>query len=73
MFKPQGWTLGFYPYPQMWDFRPRKTHPEDFPGSPAVKTWPPDAGGMGLIPSQQTKVPHALSPKNQNPKTEAML
>ena len=57
----------------MWDFKPRKTHPEDFPGGPAVKTWPPDAGGMGLIPSQQTKVPHALSPKNQNPKTEAML
>ena len=38
-----------------------------------LRTSPPDAGGAGLIPGHQTKVPHALRPKNQNPKTEAIL
>ena len=32
----------------------------NFPGSPeAVKTLPPNAGAMGSIPGQGTKVPHA--------------
>ena len=32
---------------------------EDFPGSPVVKTPPSKAGGSGLIPVQETKIPHA--------------
>ena len=39
-----------------------------FPGSPAVKTSPSNAGGAGLIPGWGAKIPHALRPKNQ--KTE---
>ena len=37
-----------------------------FPGSPAVKISPSKAGGMGSIPGQAAKIPHALKPKNQN-------
>ena len=38
----------------------------DFPGSPVFKTSPSNAGGVGLIPGQGAKIPHALGPKNQN-------
>ena len=38
----------------------------DFPGSPVVKTSPSNAGGVGSIPGQGAKIPHALWPKNQN-------
>ena len=42
----------------------------DFPGSPAVKTLPSNAGGVGLIPGWGTEIPHASQPKkkkkNQN-------
>ena len=31
-----------------------------------VKTSPSNAGGVGLIPSQETKIPHASWPKNHN-------
>ena len=31
----------------------------DFPGDPVVKTWPPKAGGVGLIPGWGAKIPHA--------------
>ena len=31
-----------------------------------VKTSPSNAGGVGLIPGQGAKIPHALWPKNQN-------
>ena len=31
----------------------------DFPGGPAVKNPPSNAGGAGLTPGQGTKVPHA--------------
>ena len=31
----------------------------DFLGSPVVKTLAPNAGGVGLIPSQGTKIPYA--------------
>ena len=31
----------------------------DFPGSPVVKTLPPNAGETGLIPCQGIKIPHA--------------
>ena len=32
----------------------------DFPGVPAVKTLPCNAGYLGLIPGRGTKVPHAV-------------
>ena len=38
----------------------------DFPGDPMVKTSPFNAGGMGSMPGQEAKIPHALWPKNQN-------
>ena len=37
----------------------------DFPGGPVVKNLPSSAGGVGLNPGQETKIPHAkeqLSP-----------
>ena len=34
----------------------------DFPGSTVVKTLPSNAGGVGLIPGWETKVPHASWP-----------
>ena len=38
----------------------------DFPRDTVVKTSPSNAGGAGLIPGRETKIPHALQPKNQN-------
>ena len=32
----------------------------DFPSSPEINTLPSNAGGMGLITGQGTKVPHAV-------------
>ena len=46
---------------------------EDFPDSPLVKTSPPNARGVGSIPSQGAKMPHASRPKNSKHKTEAIL
>ena len=40
----------------------------DFPGGPAVKTLPSNAGGVGSIPGPGAETPHALRPKNQNRK-----
>ena len=37
-----------------------KTVSEDFPGGPVVKTSPSNAGDVGSIPGQGTKIPHAL-------------
>ena len=37
------------------------------------KTSPSNAGGVGLIPGQGAKLPHASQPKKPNPKTEAIL
>ena len=31
----------------------------DFPGGPVVKNLPGNAGDTGLIPGQETKIPHA--------------
>ena len=33
---------------------------KDFPGGSVVKAQPPNAGGVGLIPTWRTKVPHAI-------------
>ena len=38
----------------------------DFPGGPVVKTSPSKAGGVGSIPGQGFKIPHASWPENQN-------
>ena len=43
----------------------RYMHHRDFPGDPVVKTSPPKAGGMGLIPSQRAKIPNASWAKHQ--------
>ena len=40
----------------------------DFPGGPVVKISPSDAGGIGLIPDQGAKIPHASQPKKKNHK-----
>ena len=40
----------------------------DFPSGPVVKTSPASARGVGSIPSQATKIPHALWPEKQNTK-----
>ena len=38
----------------------------DFLGGPVVKTSPSNAGGVGSIPGQGAKIPHASWPNNQN-------
>ena len=38
----------------------------EFPGRPVVKTSLSNAGGVGLIPGQRAKTPHASQTKNQN-------
>ena len=38
----------------------------DFPGGSLVKTSPSNVGGIGSIPGQGIKIPHASRPKNQN-------
>ena len=47
-----------------------KCHRGDFPGGPVVKTSLSSAGGVGSIPGQGAKIPHALGPKKQNTKQE---
>ena len=34
----------------------------DFPGAPVVQTLPSNAGDMGSIPGQGTKIPHSVEP-----------
>ena len=38
----------------------------EFSGCPVVKTSHSNPGDVGSIPGQETKVPHASGPKNQN-------
>ena len=49
---------------------------QDFPSNPVVKTLPSNAGGLGSIPGQKVKIPHASRPKkkkkNRKQKTEAI-
>ena len=42
----------------------QKTTKTDFPGGPGVKTLPSNAEGVGLIPGQGTKIPHAKKKKS---------
>ena len=39
---------------------------QDLPGSPMVETSPSNAGGMGLIPGKEARIPQASQPKKQN-------
>ena len=43
-----------------------KTTKRDFPGGPVVKTFPSNAGGVGLNPGWGAESPHAPQPKTQN-------
>ena len=45
--------------------RSRKLNYRDFPGSPVVKI---NAGGMGLLPDQGTKIPHAAQCRKKKKK-----
>ena len=36
------------------------SHSGDFPGGPEVKSPPSNTGDTGSIPSQETKIPHAV-------------
>ena len=35
-------------------------------GSPVIKALPSNAGGVGSIPGQRAKIPHACGQENQN-------
>ena len=52
-----------------------KKDPQDFPGSPVVKTLPSNAGGAGSIPGWGANIPHASPPKKNKTKhkTEAVF
>ena len=52
---------------------PVKAGGRDFPGGPVVMTLLSKAGGVGSIPGQGPKIPHASQPKKPKHKTEAML
>ena len=41
----------------------------DFPGGPVVKNPPSNAGDMGSIPGQGTKIPHAAGQLSQRART----
>ena len=42
----------------------------DFPGGPVVKTPPSTAGGAGLIPGWESKIPHATQRGQKKRKKE---
>ena len=39
----------------------------DLPGDPVVKNLPSNAGDMGFIPDQRTKIPHVTKPQLLSP------
>ena len=45
---------------------------QDLPGSPVAETSPSNAGGMGLIPGKEPRIPLASQPKKKKHKTETM-
>ena len=58
-----------HPFGLQQSFLAEKTHqisyqeerfPWDFPGGPVVKNLPSNAGDVGSIPGQGTKIPHAI-------------
>ena len=54
-------------------FQISKLNYRDIPGGPVVTTLPSNAGDMGLMPGQGTKIPYDLRPKERKHKAEAML
>ena len=50
-----------------------KHKPGDFSGGPVAKTSPSNARGVGSIPGQRAKIPHASQPKKTNHKTQPIL
>ena len=46
-------------------FYKERAYSGDFPGGPVVKTLSSTAGGVGLIPGQGAKVPHASRSKKK--------
>ena len=45
-----------------------KDLPGDFPGGPVIKNLPSNAGDMGLIPGQRTKIPQATTREADMPR-----
>ena len=54
-------------------FQISKLNYRDIPAGPVVRTLPSNAGDMGSIPGQGTKISHDLRPKEPKHKAEAML
>ena len=54
-------------------FQISKLNYRDITGGPVVTTLPSNAGDMGLMPGQGTKIPYDLRPKERKHKAEAML
>ena len=46
------------------------TRDRGFPGGPVVKNSPSNAGDMGSVPSQQTKIPSAMGQLSSSTTTE---
>ena len=42
---------------------------QDLPGSPVAETSPSNAGGMGLIPGKEARIPQASQPEKKKQKT----
>ena len=49
------------------EFRVRECSNGDFPGGPVFKNLPCNAGDMGLILGQGTKIPHSLEQETLHP------
>ena len=47
---------------QTADEQAQKVVPRDFPGRPVIRNLPSNAGDLGSIPGQGTKIPHASRP-----------
>ena len=48
-------------------------HAWDFPGGPVVKNLPSNAGDVGSIPGQVTKIPHAMGPPSPRATTTELV
>ena len=64
--------LGFSKNACLFFFLISKLNYRDIPDGPVVRTLPSNAGDMGLMPGQGTKIPYDLRPKEPKHKAEAM-
>jgi len=53
---------------ETWNSRINNAKLGDFPGGLVIKILPSNTEGMGLIPGQGAKTPHALWPKHKSRK-----